>query len=244
MSSSTPEFKVALPADFSGDPADSICWIKAMRAYFAINSKLYSTDKIKVMTTLNKMSKGRGIDFSEMWYDRMSNTTIDAKEKTFNKFAENFETTFYPFDIKATTHSNLAELAQKTFQEEDRTFNDSFQKFITDFQNLAAEAGISDETTLIDHFSLGINQQIATMILSMSTIPATLNKWIEKAKTFHAQKMHIIAIRERKGNPSFFMSRNPPPCDLNAMDVDTISLTKLTPAERARCIREKLCFRC
>ena len=174
MSSSTPKFKAALPADFSGDPADSICWIKAMRAYFAINSKLYSTDKIKVMTTLNKMSKGRGIDFSEMWYDRMSNTTIDAKEKTFNKFTENFETTFYPFDIKATARSNLAKLAQKTFREEDRTFNDGFQKFITDFQNLATKAGISDEITLIDHFSLEIDQQIATMILSMSSIPTML----------------------------------------------------------------------
>ena len=121
--------------------------------------------------------------------------------------------------------------------------NNSFQKFITNFQNLAAKAGISDKTTLIDHFSIGINQQIATMILSMSTISITLNKWIEKAKTFHVQKMHITAVRGRKGNPSFFMSRNPPSCDLNAMDVDTISLTKLTPVERARCIREKLCFR-
>ena len=196
------------------------------------------------MTTLNKMSKGRGIDFSEMWYDRMSNTTIDAKEKTFNKFAENFETTFYPFDIKATTCSNLAKLTQKTFQEEDGTFNDGFQKFITDFQNLATKAGISDKTTLIDHFSLGINQQIASMIFSMSTIPTTLNEWIEKAKTFHMQKMHIAAIRGRKGNPSFFMSRNSPSRDLNAMDVDPIPLTKLTPVEQAHCIREKLCFRC
>ena len=244
MLSSTPEFKAALPADFSGDPTDSIHWIKAMRAYFAINSKLYSTDEIKIMTTLNKMSKGRGIDFSKMWYDRMSNTAIDAKEKTFDKFTENFETTFYPFDIKATACSNLAKLAQKTFREEDRTFNDGFQKFITDFQNLAAKAGISDKTTLIVHFSLGIDQQIATMILSMSTIPTTLHEWIEKAKTFHAQKMRIAAIRGRKGNPSFFMSRNPPPHDPNAMDVDAVSLTKLTPAERARCIREKLCFRC
>ena len=173
----------------------TVCWIKAMRAYFTINSKLHFIDEIKVMTTLNKMSKGRGIDFSEMWYDRMSNATIDAKEKTFDKFAENFKTTFYHFDIKATTCSNLAKLTQKTFQEKDGTFNDSFQKFITDFQNLAIKAGISDETTLIDHFSLGINQQIATMILSMSTIPTTLNEWIEKAKTFHVQKICIAAIR-------------------------------------------------
>ena len=67
------------------------------------------------MTTLNKMSKGRGINFSKMWYDKMSNAIIDAKEKTFDKFTENFETTFYPFDIKATTCSNLTKLVQKTF---------------------------------------------------------------------------------------------------------------------------------
>ena len=223
MLSSIPEFKVALPTDFSGDPADSIHWIKAMRAYFTINSKLYSTDKIKVMTTLNKLSKGRGINFSEMWYDMMSNATIDAKEKTFDKFAENFKTTFYPFNIKATAHSNLAKLTQKTFREEDGTFNDGFQKSITNFQNLATKAGTSDKTILIDHFSLGINQQITTMILSMFTIPTMLYEWIEKAKTFHAQKMCIAAIRGRKGNPSFFMSRNPPPRDPNAMDVDAIS---------------------
>ena len=174
----------------------------------------------------------------------MFNTAINVKEKTFNKFAENFETTFYPFNIRATACSNLAKLAQKTFQEEDGTFNDGFQKFITGFQNLAAKAGISDETTLIDHFSLGIDQQIATMILSMSFISTMLHDWIEKAKTFHTQKMHITAIRGRKGNPSFFMSRNPPPCDPNAMDVDTVTLTKLTPVEQACCIREKLCFRC
>ena len=244
MSFSTPEFKVSLSADFSGDSTDSIYWIKAMRAYFAINSKLYSTNEIKVMTTLHKMSKGRGIDFSEMCYDQVSNTTINAKEKTFDKFAKNFETTFYPFDIKATTRSNLAKLTQKTFWEEDGTFNDSFQKFITNFQNLAAKAGISDKTTLIDHFFLRIDQQIATMILSMSTIPTMLNEWIEKAKTFHTQKMRIAVIRGRKGDPSFFTSRNPPPHDPNAMDVDAISLTKLTPVEWAHCIREKLCFRC
>ena len=60
MLSSTPKFKVALSTDFFGDPAGSIHWIKAMRAYFAINSKLYSTNEIKIMTTMNKMSKGRG----------------------------------------------------------------------------------------------------------------------------------------------------------------------------------------
>ena len=41
------------------------------------------------------MSKGQGIDFFKIWYNKMSDATIDTKEKTFDKFAKNFETTFY-----------------------------------------------------------------------------------------------------------------------------------------------------
>ena len=73
--------------------------------------------------------------------------------------------------------------------------DDGFQKYITDFQNLASKAGISDDVTLIDQFSLGLDQQLATMILSMSSIPTTVAKWIEQAKVFHAQKMRILALK-------------------------------------------------
>ena len=44
----------------------------------------------------------------------MADSSIKASDKTFDKFAENFETTFYPFDIKATTRLDLFKLIQKT----------------------------------------------------------------------------------------------------------------------------------
>ena len=77
-------------------------------------------------------------------------------------------------------------LAQKSFKRPDSIMDDGFQKYITDFQNLASKAGISDNITLIDQFSLGLDQQLATMILSMSLIPTTVAKWIEQAEVFHA----------------------------------------------------------
>ena len=66
MSTKAQELKAALPADFSGEPADAVQWIKAMKAYFSIHSLIYTSDTDKVMTTLNKMSKGHGVSFSEM----------------------------------------------------------------------------------------------------------------------------------------------------------------------------------
>lgn len=52
--------------------------------------------------------------------------------------------------------------------------------FYHDFQNFAAKAGITYEATLIDHFSFDIDQQIATIILPMSSIPTTLQEWLRK----------------------------------------------------------------
>ena len=188
------ELKVALPADFSGKSSDASQWIKAMKAYFVLNATLYTSDNNKVMTTLNKMSEGQGASFAEMWYDKMVDTSIPNNQKTFKKFAENFETTFYPFDTRATARMDLSKLIQKTICHPNGTTDNGFQQYITNFQNLASKAGITDDITLINQFSLGVDQQIATMILSMSTIPTTINKWIKKAKTFHAQKMCIQAL--------------------------------------------------
>ena len=236
------ELKAALPADFSGKSSNAPRWIKAIKAYFTINPTLYSSDNDKVMTTLNKMSEGRGASFAEMWYDKMADFFIHSSKKTFNKFAENFKTTFYPFNTKATACLDLSKLVQKITRLPNGTANDGFQQYITDFQNLTSKAGIMDNITLIDQFSLGVDQQIATMILSMSTIPTTINEWIKKAKTFHAQKMHIQALWGERPQPSTSFLR--PQKDPNAMDVDNVTLSKLTPTECAKCIREGHCFHC
>ena len=111
MSTKATELKAALPADFSGEPSDAIRWIKAMKAYFSINSTIYTSDTDKVMTTLNKMSKERRVSFSEMWYDKMADTSVTNSEKTFDKFASNFESMFFPYDTKATARFELTKLA-------------------------------------------------------------------------------------------------------------------------------------
>jgi hypothetical protein len=82
------------------------------------------------------------------------------------------------------------------------------------------------------------------MILSMSSPPTTITKWVEQAKTFHAQKMRILALRKGQTPPSSFSSSPRNHRDPDAMDVDTVTLSKLTPTERAKCIREGRCFRC
>ena len=119
----------------------------------------------------------------------MADTSIASARKTFDKFTLNFESMFFPYDTKATTWFELTNLTQKSFKHPDGIINDRFQKYITNFQNLASKAGIIENITLIDQFSLGLDQQLATMLLSMSLIATTIAKCIEQAKIFHAQKM-------------------------------------------------------
>ena len=58
MSTATPELKAALLADFSGEPANAMRWMKAISTYFLINTSIYNTDERKITLALNKMSKG------------------------------------------------------------------------------------------------------------------------------------------------------------------------------------------
>lgn len=161
-----------------------------MKAYFVLNASLYTTDKAKVMTTLNKMSSGRGASFTEMWYDKMADTNISSAEKMFSKFSDNFETTFYPFDTKATAYTELAKLIQKSFKKRDGTFNDGFQKYITDFQNLSTKAGITNDITLVDQFSLGLNDHDPLHV----THSHYLHKMDRSSQGLLCQKACIIAL--------------------------------------------------
>jgi hypothetical protein len=126
--------------------------------------------------------------------------------------------------------------AQKPFKRPDRIYDDRFQKYISDFQNLASKAQISDERTLCDQFSVGLDDRITTMILSMSSPPRTITKWVEQAKMFHAQKICILALKGGQTPPSPFSSNSRNQRDPDAMDVDAVTLSKLTPTERAKCI--------
>ena len=162
-----------------------------MKAYFTLNATLYSSDAAKIMTTLNKMSGGRGAPYAETWYDRMADNTIPNTEKTFNKFVEDFESTFYPFDTKITAHNQLRALRQWSFKEKDGSTNDGFQQYITNFQNLSMKARTKDEFNLISQFSLGLDQKLSEMILSMSLVPTTIKGWVDQSKVFHTQLVRI-----------------------------------------------------
>ena len=246
-STSMGEIKTALPALFSAKPSEASQWLKAMKAYFSINPGIYSSNKIKIALILSKMGTGKGISFSEKWYDKMANTAVKPKEKTFEKFVVDYNQNFNPFNTKVKVHCDISRLLQKLGKDEDGTPNDGFQEYINKFENLATKAQFEDKLTAITHFSTGLNRQISTMILSMTSPPDTLKEWIEKAKLFQGHKLCIEELR-REGCYNNFqpqsLSTTRTTQDPNAMEVYFVKLKKLSPQEHAKCMREGWCFKC
>ena len=166
-----------------------------MDAYFLINPTIYSSDELKLALILSKMGMGKGIAFSEKWYNKLKNTMLKPKDKTLVKFIEDYNKNFNPLDAKVQARHDLSKLIQKPSKDKDRTPDDRFQDFINEFENLATKAQFEDKLTAITQFSTGLDRQISTMILSMQNPPDTLEEWIMKAKTFHNQKLRIDELR-------------------------------------------------
>ena len=201
------EIKTALPAPFSGKTSEASRWLKAMDAYFLINPSIYSSDELKLALILSKMGTGKGIAFSEKWYDKLKSTTLKPEDKTLMKFVEDYNENFNPLDTKVRVRQDLASLIQRPGKDEDRTPNDGFQEYVNNFENLATKAQFEDKLTAVTQFSMGLDRQISTMILSMQNPPDSLEGWITKAKIFHNQKLRIDEIR-RGVQPSNFRTPN------------------------------------
>ena len=87
-------------------------------------------------------------------------------------------------------------------------------------------------------------------IMSMDTVPSTIDEWYKKAIAFQTQweRADDIAKRNSKSSHqtyhSFSNSSSAKTHDPDTMVIDTIKVSKLTPEERKRCVEKKLCFRC
>ena len=197
-----------------------------------MNSSVYN-DKAKLLTALNKMSKGRGKPFLEGWFYKLNDTTIPDSEKTWDKMVASFKTTFYPFDIQNKARRTMNRLVQNL-----RDHEEGFQKYIMDFQLATAQTGIKDEETLIKAFATGLDPSLGQMVLSVKDIPTMLNEWIRQASKFHAQQKRIAAL-QGGGSIRSFLPRTTQ--DHNAMDINAI---QLSPIERVEHMKHNKCFIC
>jgi hypothetical protein len=228
------ELKAGLPDDFLGNAEDAARWLLTISTYFTMNATIYSDD-VKILTALNKMSKGRGKFFLESWYYKLANDTLPNAEKTWSALQKDFKETFCPFDLQANTCHRKTELSQKKTRED-------FEDFVTQYQLAVAQLGMTDNVAIIDGLCQGLDKELIRMVLSMKDPLKDLKGWIKQASEFHAQQWHIDSIMAgHESVGSVYTSKTFPRHDPNAMVVDALCLS---PVEHAEHMRKNQCFIC
>ena len=170
---------------------------------------------------------------------------------TFTDFVLKFETSFKHYD---TTGNTIAWLSTKWMiklkgRDGAYRYKPSLTYYTSNFQNYVAQAQVTDNNILISYYSAGIPPKLMCHIMSMDTIPSTINEWYKKAAHFQTQKDHTDKIAKWNSKllhtyTSFSQSPTTKNWDPDVMDIDIIKVAKLTPDKWKWCIEKRLCFYC
>ena len=220
--------------------------MNTVQFYLVVNKAVYDTDEKKIAFALLYMTKGSALTWASTFCTScISGTTISFG--SFTDFVTAFETSFKQRNVTGTTVAWLT--TTRMTRKRDGTYSPSLTEYISTFQNNVALATIADHNVLIGYFSAGIPPSLMKRIMSMDTVPSKIEEWYAKAIHFQTQweRAEEIAQRNRqptKGTYHSFSSPTPRSRDPDAMDVNVIKITRLTPEERKRCIEKGLCFCC
>ena len=235
------EIRIGCPDEYDGKAETAQAWLDSVRLYLLINHALYYDDDRKIAFALSYMKKGSAAIWAEV---RRQQGLATLSFGTFTQFQQDFETTF--------VDTNAAREAMNWLSTTRINTGEQLQEYINTFKLNVVRAKydeIKDATTLISYFSAGLPTWIMHRIQAMDTVPTTLALWYEKAAHFRLQKeiARKIALMHHGNAPSPpRTNQNPrsnlrPPRDPNAMDIDALNLS---PVERSRCLRDRLCFIC
>jgi hypothetical protein len=98
----------------------------------------------------------------------------------------------------------MMELSQKKTRE-------GFQDFVTQYQLVVAQSGMTDNVAIIDGLCRGLDKELVQMVLSMKDPLKDLKEWIKQASEFHAQQRRIDSIMAgRRSVGSVYASRTSP----------------------------------
>ena len=214
-----------------------------MKAYFRMNEEIYKDEKNVVLVFLNKMSKGRGGTFTEVWYIKLVNPAIPESEKTFKKLCNTFEETFILKHIKDWACQTVYSLNMDQF-------NGDFDQYATTFRLAQACSGINLNSILVDALQWGVTNQLTVMMTTTALLAEQektgwkWEQWLDKAGELYKNVVRLRKLRSGGNSyiPPVQMARTAHPArDPYAMDVDK---TNLSPRDRVEHMQNNKGFIC
>ena len=241
------ELQIGTSKAYNGSFETSRQWLNAVQLYLLVNEDIYNNDDMKIMFVLSYMTKGSALTWAATFWENSVNTTGTITLGTYMNFIAKFNKDFKQRDVTGTAIAWLT--TKQMILKKDLTYSPPLNQYVSEFQNHIAQANIKDPNVLIGYFSAGIPPFLMWRIMSMDTVPTTIQKWYSKAIHFQTQWERAEEISKRNQRPTqhSYQSFTPTPSrakDPNTMNFDVICDGKLTPEERKWCIEKGLCFHC
>ena len=101
----------------------------------------------------------------------------------FADFVTKFNTNFKHHDVTGNAISWLS-TKHMIKNAKNHLYSPFLVEYVSTFKNQVALANISDANVLIRYFSTGIPPPLMCHIMSMDTIPSTIDNWYKKAIAF------------------------------------------------------------
>jgi len=150
-----------------------------MSAYFNMCGPQYTRKQMKLIL-FNKMSKGRGADFSEGWLSKIADNNVLEDEKTKELIVQDFEKVFLPTDKTSRARAALADLRM-----EGSPFKGDFHGFHSAFKLKAGKSRVVDENVLKDMLRQAVSTDLAFKMTSLENKPKRYKDWLMKAGQFY-----------------------------------------------------------
>lgn len=238
------ELKIRLPVDFNGDRTKTKEFVLDCRMYLKINTDIYDTDTKKILFVLSYMRGGTAGPWKEDFYNTAMSTN---KFGTYDELMTAIKKAFSPSDEQGDAKSKLKTLQMKGGMTAD--------EYIAEFRTAAGLSGIKEDAALIEYFMEGIPTPLMEKISMMEKPPKTIEEWQDYASRYNNQYRRTKAITARlRGNKpndkkKFSFNRNTPAryvphADPNAMDVDRMTINRLSTEQRDEHMKKGLCFEC
>ncbi|GBE79571.1 hypothetical protein SCP_0207710 [Sparassis crispa] len=230
------------PEIFNGSDRSKLReFINQCKNYMAGNSHVYQEDNQKIAFVLSHMQGGTAGSWAQSFIETELTNDDFLSYGSWRDFIASVNKAFGDENIEETAHTLLRNIKQGT-----RTADD----YIAEFRSIESKAKLEDAGN-IEYFKWGLNDPLRQRIYGMESMPKTLDKWYEYASRFDNQwrsaqifKRGATTTTRGKGRsvhrPYYLASAKDP----NAMDIDHVNISRLSPDERQKRMKEGLCFLC
>ena len=239
------ERRLGDPAPFKGDSTDkknARRFLNHCQSNLDINSKIYPNDKDKILYALARMIDGPAGDWANDLIEAAS--APGGSYGTWSAFKTQFTNKFITTNEVAEAIHELS-----TMQQGDRTADD----FNNAFQSAVARSGVTQHDVLKSYYENAISRPLLLKIYAKGEAPTDMAGYYKAASNHDNLYRRLKALGGPPTTKTQSLSQRFKPKNRNnysapqtttSFSATSSNPPKLTPEERARCIAQKLCFKC